>query len=77
MEALADPARSKEAIRRIAGGLGIHSEALRTRVRQAEVDQGARPGTTTGDAERIEGPALEALESRRANAIWSDMVGVI
>lgn len=77
VEALADPARSKGAIRRIAGGLGIHPEALRTRVRQAEVDQGARPGTTTGDAERIEGLALEARESRRANAIWSDMVGVM
>ena len=69
LEALADPARSKGAIKRIADELGIHPEALRTWVRQAEVDQGTRPGTTTAEAERIKEPALEVRELRRANAI--------
>ena len=69
LEALADPARSKGAIKRIADELVIHPEALRTWVRQAEVDQGTRPGTTTSEAERIKEPALEVRELRRANAI--------
>ncbi len=69
LEALADPARSKGAIKRIADELVIHPEALRTWVRQAEVDQGTRPGTTTSEAERIKEPALEVRELRRANTI--------
>ena len=69
LEALADPARSKGAIKPIADELGIHPEALRTWVRQAEVDQGARPGTTTSEAERIKEPALEVRELRRANTV--------
>ena len=69
LEALADPARSKGAIKPIADELGIHPEALRTWVRQAEVDQGTRPGTTTAEAERIKEPAFEVRELRRANAI--------
>ncbi|WP_176955452.1 transposase [Sinosporangium album] len=38
---------------RVADRLGMHREALRTWVRQAEVDGGKRPGTTTSDAARI------------------------
>ena len=34
-------------------GLGIHPEALRTWVGQAEIDRGDRPGTTTDEARRI------------------------
>lgn len=33
--------------------LGIHPETLRNWVRQAEIDQGDRPGATTSDAERL------------------------
>lgn len=69
LEALADPARSKGAIKPIADELGIAPQALRTWVRQAEVDQGARPGTTTSDAERIKELDKEVRELRRANAI--------
>ena len=69
LEALADPARAKGAIKRIADELGIHPEALRTWVRQAEVDQGIRPGTTTSDAVRIKALEAENRELRRANAI--------
>ena len=53
VEARRDPERSKGAIRRIAEELGVHPEALRTGVKKAEVDAGARPGTTSQDAERI------------------------
>ena len=54
LEALADSARAKGAIRRIADELGVvHPEALRTWVKKAQVDQGTRPGTTTDEAQRI------------------------
>lgn len=69
LEALADPARAKGAVKRIADELGVHPEALRTWVRQAEVDQGTRPGTTTAEAERIKELEKEIRELRRANAI--------
>jgi len=41
------------AIRSIAEKFGMTSETLRGWVRQAEVDDGQRPGTTTAEAERI------------------------
>lgn len=56
-------------IARVADQLGVHREALRTWVRQAEVDGGKRPGTTTGDAQRIAELERENRELRRANEI--------
>jgi transposase len=56
-------------ITRIARQLGIGPESLRTWVRQAEVDRGERPGTTTSDAERIRELERENRELRRANEI--------
>jgi transposase len=56
-------------IARIAQQLGIHREALRTWIRQAEIDGGQRPGTTTGDARRIAELERENRELRRANEI--------
>ena len=56
-------------ITRIARQLGIGSESLRNWVRQAEVDGGARPGTTSSDAERIRELEREVRELRRANEI--------
>ncbi len=52
---------------RIADELGVHPEALRTWVKEAEVDAGARPGTTSQDAERIRQLEKEVRELRRAN----------
>ena len=69
LEALADPARAKGAIRRIADELGVHPEALRTWVKKAQVDGGLRPGTTTDEAQRIKELEKEIRELRRANAI--------
>jgi transposase len=56
-------------IARVADRLGIHREALRTWIRQAEVDSGQRPGTTTSDAQRIAELEREVRELRRANEI--------
>ena len=69
LDALADPARAKGAIRRIADELGVHPEALRSWVKKAQVDGGLRPGTTPDEAQRIKEPALEVQELRGANAI--------
>ena len=69
LEALADPARARGAIRRIGEELGVHPEALRTWVKKAQIDQGTRPGITTDEAQRIKELEKEIRELRRANAI--------
>jgi len=69
VEARQDPATRAGALKRIADQLGVHPEALRTWVKQAEVDDGVRPGTTTSDAERIAQLERENRELRRANTI--------
>ena len=69
LEALADPAWARGAIRRIAEELGVHPEAVCTWVKKAQIDQGARPGTTTDEAQRIKEREKEVRELRRANAI--------
>ncbi|WP_189868288.1 transposase, partial [Streptomyces noursei] len=56
-------------ISKVADQLGVHREALRTWVRQAEVDGGQRPGTNTADAQRIAELERENRELRRANEI--------
>ena len=64
LDALADPARAKGAIRRIADELGVHPEALRTWVKKAQIDGGLRPGTTTDEAQRIKELDKEGRELR-------------
>jgi transposase len=56
-------------IARVAGQLGVHREALRTWIRQDGIDGGRRPGTTTGDKQRIAELERENRELRRANEI--------
>ncbi|MCX6405632.1 transposase [Nocardioides luti] len=54
---------------RVADQLGMHPETLRNWVRQAEIDGGVRPGTTTSDAQRLADLEREVRELRRANHI--------
>ncbi len=56
-------------ITRVARQLGIGTESLRNWVRQAEVDGGTRPGTTSEDKARIAALEKENRELRRANEI--------
>ena len=63
------PGPVQGAVRRITEELGIHPEALRTWVRQAEIDRGDRPGTTTDEARRIKELEKEVRELRRADTI--------
>jgi transposase len=69
VEARQDPATRNGAIQRVAKQLGMHPETLRGWVRQAEVDDGRRPGTTTDDATRLAELERENRELRRANEI--------
>jgi len=69
VEARRDPASAVGAIRRIADQLGVHPEALRVWVKQAETDAGVRPGTTSSDADRLAALERENRELRRANQI--------
>jgi transposase len=64
---------SDRPIAHVARDLGIHKEALRQWVRQAEADQGRRPELLATD-ERVELRRLrkEVAELRRANAILKD-----
>ena len=56
-------------IARVADQLGIHREALRGWVRQAEIDTGRRAGTSSSERERITELERENRELRRANEI--------
>ena len=63
------PEELRKRATRMADQLGVHPEALRTWVRQAEIDGGARPGTTSEDAGRIAELERENRALRRANEI--------
>ena len=57
------------AIVSIAAKIGCTAQTLSNWVRQAERDQGKRPGTTTDDRERIKVLEREVRELRQANEI--------
>ena len=57
------------AIGSIAGKFGMTPETLRKWVRQAERDEGRRPGLTTDERQQMKELARENRELRRANEI--------
>lgn len=58
------------AINAVAAKLGIGTaETLRKWVRQAQIDEGQRPGTTTDETEELKRLRRENAELRRANEI--------
>ena len=68
-EALRESDRSHGVVTRVAGQLGLGSETLRKWVKQAEVDDGERPGVTSEEHQRITELERENRELRRANEI--------
>jgi transposase len=56
-------------IKRVADQLGIGVESLRGWVKQAEIDDGLKPGMSSEDAERIKRLEQEVRELRRTNEI--------
>jgi transposase len=65
-----DPSLSRHgAVRRIAERVGAHPDTLRTWCKQAEIDAGSRPGTTTTEAATIKELQREVKELKRANEI--------
>ena len=69
IDARNDPATRAGAFKRVGDQLGVHPEALRTWVRDAEVDEGLRPGVPSAEAARIAELERENRELRRANTI--------
>jgi transposase-like protein len=64
-----DHASQWAAIGSIAPKIGCTTETLRGWVRQAERDQGLRPGPTDAEGERIKALECENRELRQANEI--------
>ena len=56
-------------IGRVVEQLGIGAESLCGWVKQAEIDDGVKPGVTTAEAERIKQLEQENRELKRANEI--------
>ena len=56
-------------VKRVAEQLGYGVESVRSWVRQADIDDGATPGTSTADAARIKRLEQENRELKRTNAI--------
>ena len=58
-----------KAILSVSEKLGVHRETLRNWIRQAEVDDGRRPGLSTDERARMKQLERENRELRRANEI--------
>ena len=59
------------ACRKVGSELGINADTLRGWAKQAQVDRGMRPGSTSADAARMRALERENAELRRVNAIAS------
>jgi transposase len=59
-------------IAHVAADLGIHPEALRKRIRRAQVDAGQREGLMTDEHEELKRLRKENFELRRANSILKE-----
>ncbi|HYN32735.1 MAG TPA: IS3 family transposase [Ilumatobacteraceae bacterium] len=64
-------------VKRVADQLGIGVESLRSWVKQAEIDDGVKPGVTSEEAARIKALEQENRELRRANAILKSASGFL
>jgi transposase len=65
-----DPGLSMHrAVQRIGSRVGVNVDTLRGWCKQADIDAGRRPGTTTGDAQKIKQLEAEVRELKRANEI--------
>jgi transposase len=56
-------------VQRIGSRVGVNVDTLRGWCKQAVVDAGKRPGTTTGDGQKIKQLEAEVRELKRANEI--------
>jgi transposase-like protein len=57
------------AVHRVGQRVGVVPDTLRSWCRQADIDAGRRPGTTSSDAQRIKELEAENRELKRANEI--------
>lgn len=65
-----DPELSQnQAVERIGQRVGVNPDTLRGWCKQAAIDSGTRPGTSTSDAARIKALEREVHELKRANEI--------
>jgi len=65
-----DPGLSlNAAVVRIGQRAGVNPDTLRGWCKQADIDSGRRPGTTTEDSQRIKELEREVQELKRANEI--------
>ena len=65
----AETGESHGSVKAVADQLGYGVESVRSWVKQADIDDGVKPGTTTADAARIKALEQELKEFKRVNAI--------
>ena len=65
------------AVQRVAAQLGYGVESVRSWVKQADIDDGEAPGTTSVDAATIKRLEQEVRELRRANEMAGSGVGFL
>ena len=66
---VAETGMTTGSVKRVANQLGYGVESVRSWVKQADIDEGARPGLSSEESERVKGLEQENRELRRANEI--------